>query len=185
ILKKAAIFDTLADAIKDIHYCLATTARERGMTKPIFSPESGIKKITAHLKRNHKTAILFGAERTGLENHEVAPASGIIEIPLNPAFSSLNLSQAVLLVGYEYFKSTQKNRIDRLHTGGSKMATKDETTTFLNYLEQSLGAKGYFRFADKTDRMKRNLENIFTRTDLTKSEIKTLFGVIKELIRKD
>ncbi|MBR6729777.1 MAG: RNA methyltransferase [Alphaproteobacteria bacterium] len=106
ILESAKCFSSLDDALKDIHFALASSARKRDMTKEIYSPEDGIKAIQQKISNGEKTAILFGAERTGLENKEIVYSNGIIEIPLNPLHSSLNLSQAVLLLGYEWHKST-------------------------------------------------------------------------------
>lgn len=183
ILEQAQIYKTLAEALNDIQFVLATTARPRGMTKPVYHPTRGIETIDQHMAKGHKCAILFGAERTGLENEELVIADGIIEIPLNPLHCSLNLSQAVLLVGYEWIKHTQHDDNSRYETGGSSLATKGETEAFLTHLETELDKRGYFRFPDKKERMQRNLRNIFTRNGLTVSEIKTLHGVINDLIR--
>lgn len=184
ILENAFVFETLEDAVADLNYVLATTSRERGMTKPVYHPEKAAHLINEKLNSNQKCGILFGAERTGLENHELIIADGIIEIPLNPAHTSLNLSQAVLLIGYEWLKS--KNKIDNSHMemGGSTPATKQDLEAFFRHLEEVLTQKGYFRFDDKKERMQRNLRNIFTRTGLTTSEINTLHGIVNELIRE-
>lgn len=186
ILRKAKVYPTLETATQDLNFILATTARPRGMTKSVYHPTKGIEQIQSHLNNNNKCGILFGAERTGLENHELIMADGIIEIPLNPLHCSLNLSQAVLLIGYEWIQKLQSGTDNSRHeTGGSLLATKQELDCFLSFLENHLNQKGYFRFPDKTDRMHRNLRNIFTRNNLTSSEIKTLYGIINNLIRKD
>ena len=186
ILEKATIFDTLTDATADLHFTLATTARERGMTKDVYTPVPAMQTISEKLMQNQKCGILFGAERTGLENHELVMADGIIEIPLNPLHCSLNLSQAVLLIGYEWFKISGniQNNI-RHEMGGSDTATKSEVEVFLNRLELELDKRGYFRFFDKKERMQRNLRNIFTRNNLTTSEIRTLYSVVNNLIREE
>lgn len=185
ILEQAKIYDSLQDALADLHFVLATTARRRDMTKPVFAPQEAIENINAHTANLEKTGILFGAERTGLENSEVIMANGIIEIPLNPLHASLNLSQAVLLIGYEWFKSTRKPAQSHLETGSSQIADKAETDAFLKHLETELEKRGYFRFSDKRERMSHNLRNIFTRMPLTSSEIKSLHGVITDLIRPE
>lgn len=182
ILEKATIFNKLEEAIGDLNFVLATTARERGMNKHRFTPEPAMCLLQEKLSAHQKCGILFGAERTGLENHELVMADGIIEIPLNPLHCSLNLSQATLLVGYEWFK------LDKSHTkitNTNPPATKTELDFFLKHLENQLEKRGYFRFFDKKERMSRNLRNIFTRNNLTTSEIRTLYSVINDLTREE
>ncbi len=185
ILETAKVYTTLAEAVADTHFILATTARQREMTKPVYNPTPAMDLIATHLTAGGKTAILFGAERTGLENNELVIADGIIEIPLNPLHCSLNLSQAVLLVGYEWFKKNNKKDNTHFETNGAQPATKGELDALLTHLETELEKRGYFRFADKRERMSRNLRNIFARNQLTQSEIKTLHGVINDLIRPE
>ena len=186
ILEKATVYNTLIEATADLHFTLATTARERGMTKDVYTPVPAMQLVNEKCGIGQKCGILFGAERTGLENHELVMADGIIEIPLNPLHCSLNLSQAVLLIGYEWFKiSSDIKNIIRHEMGGSEPATKSEVEVFLTRLETELDKRGYFRFYDKKERMSRNLRNIFTRNNLTTSEIKTLYSVINNLIREE
>ncbi len=183
ILEKATVYSSLEEALSDIHFALATTARPREMTKPVYHPGKAIPLLTERVKNGQKTALLFGAERTGLENDELVLADGIVEIPLNPKHCSLNLSQAVLLMGYEWFKGTHDHDNSHFETGGALPAEKQELTAFFAHLETALAERGYFRFPDKRERMQRNLRNIFTRNGLTKAEIKTLHGVVTDLIR--
>jgi len=183
ILEQARVFNSLDEALADIQIVLATTARPRDMTKPVYHPEKGIKICAQSIQKRIKTAILFGAERTGLENDELVPADGIIEIPLNPKHSSLNLSQAVLLIGYEWFRQTWDHDNTHLATGGSGPATKVELNAFLTHLETALDERGYFHLPAKRERMQRNLRNIFTRNGLTSAEIKTLHGVVIDLTK--
>ena len=183
ILQKALIFNSLDEAIADLNFVLATTARERGMNKVVYTPEPAIKLMQDKTAQGQKCGILFGAERTGLENHELVMSDGIIEIPLNPLHCSLNLSQAVLLIGYEWFKSTDEKKSSEQST--NIPATKAELDFFLKHLENELEKRGYFRFFDKKERMQRNLRNIFTRNNLTTSEIRTLHSVVNDLIREE
>ncbi len=185
ILEQAKTFETLEDAIADIHYVLATSARKRDMTKEIFSPEDGIKMINTIASQKKKIAFLFGAERTGLLNTEIVLANGIVEIPLNPLHASLNLSQAVLLLGYEWYKSQLKNSNSRLEMGTAKLATQEEYLALFSHLETALEKRGYFRFKDKKERMKHNLRNIFLRNHLTSPEIKTLHKIFTDLTRDE
>jgi tRNA/rRNA methyltransferase len=181
ILQHATVYESLTDALTDINFLLATTARPRDMTKPVYHPEKAIRLCLEKTSKGMKTALLFGAERTGLENHELILADGILEIPLNPKHSSLNLAQAVLLTGYTWFSGIQNVDNSRFASGASKPASKAEVALWLNNLKQDLDKKGYFHFPDKRERMEHNLENIFTRIDLTQAEIKTLYSVLKVL----
>ncbi|MDD3668925.1 MAG: RNA methyltransferase [Alphaproteobacteria bacterium] len=181
VLENARVFDSLPQALADVRLVLATTARRRDMTKPVHTPSKAVKLLRAAADRHQKAAVLFGAERTGLENDEIVSANGIIEIPLNPKHRSLNLSQAVLIVGYEWFKSRRTADASHLETGGSPPAAHAETEAFLGCLEEALAARGYFRWPDKEARMKRNLRNIFMRPALTSAEIRTLHAVVKKL----
>lgn len=180
ILEQAIVFDSLLDALADIQFSLATTARIREMVKPVFTPDFAQKELVQHIQAGQKCAVLFGPERTGLENDDLVMMDGLINIPLNPKHTSLNLSQAVLLIGYEWYKrmSVQEKHLE---TNGAFVATKEKLNHFLTHLEEILSQKGYFRFPDKEERMKRNLRDIFTRSTLTDSEIKTLYGVLDYL----
>lgn len=184
ILTHAQVYDTLQDALADVQFVLATTARRRGMTKPVYHPEKGICLCADYIRQGARTALMFGAERTGLENDEIVSADGIIEIPLNPHHCSLNLAQAVLLTGYTWFRATQDYDNTHLETGGAVPADKREVATFLNRLQTVLDERGYFHFPDKRERMQFNLRNIFERNHLTHAEIKTLHGVLNHLIGK-
>lgn len=181
ILEHAVVYETLEDAVADRQFVLATTARPRDMTKPVYHPEKAMTLCAE--KGAQKTAVLFGAERTGLENDELIMADGIIEIPLNPKHCSLNLSQAVLLVGYTWFRLTADHDNTHLAMGGSEAASKVELEAFLTHLEKVLDQKGYFRLEAKRERMSRNLRNIFARNQLTSAEIKTLHGVVIDLAK--
>ena len=183
ILEQAKVYDSLDEAIGDMQVVLATTARPRDMTKPVYHPEKAIEICRSQIASGSRVGILFGAERTGLENPELIMADGLVEIPLNPNHCSLNLSQAVLLIGYTWFRQTEDHDNSHLATGGSLPATKQDLSAFLMHLEKTLDQHGYFRFPAKRTRMQRNLRNIFTRAELTHAEIKTLHGVIDDLTR--
>ena len=182
ILLNARVFDSLEEACSDLTCLFATTARIRDMVKPVYTAESAVPRLAEQLEKGGRTGILFGPERTGLENDEVAFTDGIIEIPLNPEHTSLNLSQAVLLVGYECFKGLLLKRISVAHETDVP-ATKSEMDMFLTHLETLLQERDYFKIADKKPRMLRNLTNIFTRNALTAQEIRTLHGVLNALTR--
>lgn len=184
ILKNAKVFDTIPQAVADLKKVYATTGRVRDMVKPVFTGQGAAADIAGLMRLNGKSGVLFGPERTGLENDEVAYADAIVEIPLNPKHCSLNLAQAVLLVGYEVFKTQIDAADERLETGNSEMANKDETEHLFMHLEQALDSAGYFKVPEKKPRMVRNMRNVLMRTRMTSQEIRTLHGIVEDLLRK-
>lgn len=177
----AQVFDTLADAIADCHYVYATTARLRDMVKPVFTPDGAARDITERQTTDQQTALLFGAERSGLSNDDVALSHAIINIPLNPAFSSLNLGQAVLLVCYAY-QNIIDDTADRTQpTGDSAPASHDDLLHLMDRLEAQLDHKGFFRSPDMKPSIVRNLRNTLSRAEMTAQEIRTFHGVISVL----
>ncbi len=176
VIENAAIFDTVEEATKDLKFVLAATARNREMTKPTYNLPEGCEKLA-----NHKTGILFGCEKAGLLNDDIALCDGIITIPLNPHFSSLNLAQAVLICCYSWSTQTtfQPPSTER------DICSKDDLYFFLNSLETSLKEKGFFdKTPQKEERMKRNIKNIFSRNGLTETEVNILHGILKALTKK-
>src|ERR1700733_13017726 len=105
ILRNAKIFDTVEAAIADLNYVYATTGRPHDMVNRIFTPRAAIPDMTLRIKSDQKVGVMFGRERTGLVNDHIALASALITIPLNSEFMSLNLAQAVLLIGYEWYQA--------------------------------------------------------------------------------
>ena len=181
ILENAVVYNSTQDAIKDLHQVFATTARHRDMIKNIYTAEQAAKEIAS--SQSQKSGILFGRERTGLENDDVSLCNAIIEIPLNPNHCSLNLSQAVLLVGYEIFKQSSSAPSNQLITNKTDIATKEQINSLLSYLDSKLEDFPILKNQEKAPRIKRNLHNIFTRSQITEQEINTLFGVFKHLTK--
>ena len=179
ILEQAKVYSNLEDAVSDFHYIFATTARVRGIKKAVYSPEEGMNMAFEKVSGDQKVGILFGPERTGLENDDIILANSLVTIPLNPIHSSLNLAQAVLLIGWTWWQKCLNKDSQTI----SKIlpANKKELNIFLNFLIELLENKRYFRIKNKEESMKNNLKNIFARSDLTSSEIKTLYRVIKYL----
>ncbi len=134
--------------------------------------------MRAYLAAGEPCGVLFGPERTGLVNDDVALADTVLTVPLNPAFCSLNLAQAVLIVGYEWFTEATPAPPELLHTGKSRPATKEELANFLAHLEQALAASGFLRDPAKRPRMMRNLKSLFQRARCTEQEIRTLHGIV-------
>jgi tRNA/rRNA methyltransferase len=129
-----------------------------------------------------KVGVLFGRERTGLVNDQIALASAKITIPLNPEFASLNLAQAVLLIGYEWRQAQDTTPARQLHTGSSRPAERAEYLNFFQRLEAELDARGFFVAPDMRPTMTRSLQNMLQRAEMTEQEIRTWHGVISALI---
>ena len=184
ILYNAKVYSSTEDAISDIQWLAATTARHRDQIKPIYSAEFAAQTICKNQQNNIKSGIMFGPERTGLHNKDVSFSNVIINIPLNPKHCSLNLSQAVLLVGYEYFKTQTNITPAKLETNRTEIADKLKTLMFCDHFESLLSDCGAFKLDEKKEKMTTNLRNIFTRCQLTKQEIDTLYGAINHLTKK-
>lgn len=184
ILQNALIFSSTQDAIKDLTDVYATTARRRNQIKTIYTAQKAAQNINAQIKQGAKFGIMFGPERTGLENDDISLAEAIIEIPLNPEHTSLNLSQAVLLVGYEWYKTQINVKDEEFVTNATKLATNEQLMNFFNFLEEKL--VDYKNLSDEQKRptLLRNLHNIFTRNRMTEQEINTLYGIISYLSNK-
>lgn len=194
IIEKATIHATLEDALKDMTYVFATTARPRGMIKEVMTPEQAGTDMRRRIGRGEKLALLFGRERWGLNNDEVSLADMIITAPVNPAFASLNIAQAVLLVGYEWYKheATSLGQATPelpalegpgLVTPDTRPATKDELYGFFHHIETELDQAGFFKTAEKKPGMIRNMRNLFARAELTEQEVRSLRGMVASLTR--
>jgi tRNA/rRNA methyltransferase len=181
VLEKAQLFETTAAAIADLHTVFATTARRRDMSKDVFSAAGAAAEMRA--APDQRFGVLFGGEAKGLKNDDIALADAILEIPLNPAFSSLNLAQAVLIVGYEWSRPRLEGEPAYLAMPGTRPATKDELIGLFEHLERELDAGGFLHVREKRPTMVRNLRNLLQRARLTEQEVRTLRGVIASLTR--
>ena len=182
LLDNASVFPTAAAAIGDLHYTYATTARERGQAKAIMTPSVAMPECAAHHARGEKHGVLFGPERTGLDNDEVALADAILTFPVSPGYGSLNLAQAVLLVGYEWFRSESGGAPPFEVPQRSPPASRESLLAFFENLEAKLDERGFFRPASKKVLMRRNLRNIFHRRGLTTQDVRTLWGAVVRLV---
>jgi tRNA/rRNA methyltransferase len=184
VIDATQVFETVEAAIADLHFVYATTARERDGFKPVRGPVEAGRTLRAKFVAGERTGILFGRERWGLKNEEVGLADEIVTFPVNPAFASLNIAQAVLLMSYEWMKSGLED-VDATPFTSNAMtpATKDEVLGLFAHLEDALDARGYFRTPDKKPKMVENLRALLTRRDFFSEEIHVLRGVIKSLDR--
>jgi tRNA/rRNA methyltransferase len=178
ILDDAVLYDALEAAIADCTLVLATTARGHDQAKPVIDAPGAARLAAPRIAAGENVGILFGRERTGLENQEVALADQILTLPVNPAFASLNLAQAVVIVAYEWFKHATAGALPFAMPEKSSPASKQQLLSFFASLEQELEKVEFFRPPDKRATMQINLRNIFTRLQLTQQDIRTLHGVI-------
>ena len=181
VLDYAKFYDTTAEAIADLEVVYATTARVRDMVKPMVTPRQAAVEAVERAAQEQKVGVLFGKEAKGLTNDDIAISDAILHLPLNPAFASLNLAQAVLLIGYEWFTmndDTEGRYLYKSPGKTSRPATKEEVIGFFEHLEEELDNSGFLRIAHKRATMVRNIRNIFTRVELTFQEIQTLRGVV-------
>lgn len=181
VLERAEVFPDLASAVADCQHVFACTARERGQSKPVVGADVAAGRVATAMASDEEVAIVFGPERSGLENDEVGVADTIITFPVNPAFASLNLAQSVLLVGYEWF------RIAHLASPPpsepkSPPATREAVLSFFDFLKHELDNVGFFAPAAKRPVMTRNMLNIFHRLTMTEQDVRTLRGAIAALI---
>ncbi len=182
LLDRAKLFATVEEAVADLHFLWATTARERGQGKRIVAPQTAMQESAARSAMSETHGILFGPERTGLDNDEVALADAIITFPVNPAYASLNLAQAVLLVAYEWMRASSGDQPPFSAPNPSPPAKREMVLSFFAYLEAELEKSGFFRPAGKHPIMRRNLRNIFHRIGLTEQDVRTLRGALVRLV---
>src|SRR5215470_5394871 len=178
VLERAELFDTVEQAVADLDLLYATTARAHDQAKPVMGPQAATSEIAAHVGGGAKAGILFGRERWGLTNEEVARANRIITFPVNPGFASLNLAQAVLLMGYEWFKLSTEGVLPFAMPERSERASQHQLDAFFENLVRELDRVEFLRPAEKRDTMLVNLRNIFSRMEPTKQDMHTLHGVV-------
>jgi tRNA/rRNA methyltransferase len=181
ILDDAALYGTVEAAIADCTLVLATTSRAHDQAKPVIGPDAAASLLAPHVATGESVAVLFGRERYGLENHEVALADRIVTFPVNPAFASLNLAQAVAVIAYEWFKLASGGALPFAMPQKSEPAGKEQVQAFFANLERQLDQIEYFRPLDKRATMLVNLRNIFARMQPTQQDIQTLHGIVVAL----
>ena len=180
-----SLYDNIKDATADISYLLATTARIRDMNKPVFNTKDGIEKLIHVQNMGNRTAIIFGAEKSGLNNQDLVKADALINIHNNKNFSSINLSMSVLIICYEWFLNTSKNnKLSDIKTNKQEiMPSKNELNYFIDRLISILDNSDFFSPDEKRKVMINNIEAIFTRNNLTLQELNTLHGILSSIIR--
>jgi len=179
VLDNVKLFNKTSDALADLNLIYATTARDRDMTKEIVTPEVAAREIRAI--DSTRCGILFGGEAKGMKNEDIVLANKIVITPLNPGFTSLNLSQAVLLLAYEWYKLADDTPDIELRMKDTRLATNEEMLMLFEHLESELDHHGFLRVKEKRPVMVQNIRNVFQRANMTEQEVRTFRGVIKSL----
>ncbi len=197
VTQNAIVYDSMEEAVGDLTYVYATTARPRDMHKPVVSPQSAAREIHQRSKAGEgRSGLMFGRERWGLNNDEIALSDAICMAPVNPEFASINIAQAVLLLGYEWFKQGnsgslgRRTQFDGMDGEGMGMAAKDtrpatkkELIGFFEHLEKELDHAGFLWPPEKRPNMVRNLRHMFQRLQATEQDVRSLRGIVSSLSR--
>jgi tRNA/rRNA methyltransferase len=181
ILDQARLTATTEQALRDAKYVLASTARPRDMEKPVLGPREAMAILREHARAGRKTAILFGPERTGLENAEIMRADAIVTLPISPRFPSLNLAQAIATLVYEWRVGEGDAPPAKFDDQLDEPATQEELEGLFLHIEAEADASGFYRPPEKADIMKRNIRNALLRARFTDQEVRTLRGLVKSL----
>ncbi|UCH75883.1 MAG: RNA methyltransferase [Rhodospirillales bacterium] len=183
VIERARVHQSTEDAISDLRRVFATTARPRDMVKTVMTPDSAAAAMHQAQADGDRCGVLFGPERMGLENDDIALADTVIEAPLNPAYKSLNLAQAVFLVAWSWFRLGDESPGSRIELGATRPATKEELLNFFTRLEAALDECGFLRPPEKRPSMVRNIRNMFQRMQPTEQDLRTLHGIVAGLFR--
>jgi tRNA/rRNA methyltransferase len=181
ILDDARVYASVTEAVADLHHVFATCPRPRHIVKPVLTARGGAAEMRQICARDLRAGILFGPERAGLDNDDMACADALIRYPLNPAFMSLNLAQAVMILAYEWWTAADETMPRTLMTNETRVATKGDLENFLAHLVAELDECGFLRNLPKRPGMVRNIRHFFQRGEVTEQELRTLHGMVTEL----
>jgi len=181
ILDAATVHPDVADAVADLHRVFATCPRPRHIIKPVLTARGAAAELRAVCARDLRAGILFGPERAGLDNDDMARADSLVRYPLNPDFMSLNLAQAVMVMAYEWWTADDPTPLRDFMTNETRVATKGQLDGLLTHLVAELDASGFLRNLPKRPGMVRNIRHFFERGEVTEQEIRTLHGIVTEL----
>ncbi len=184
VLDTAGMFADLDAALADCDFVLATTARGRELTKPVYTPEAAMELVRAMTGAGKRVAVLFGPERAGLENDDIIRANAIVTVPVNPDFFSLNLAQCVLLLAYEWRRQTVEVPAMVMEMAGADYANGAEIAALADHFEERLGVAGFFFPELKAPKMKQSLRNMWSRLGLTRAEVQTFHGMLRQIAYK-
>ncbi len=181
VLDFTGIFDSVQGALADCDYVFATTARGRELTKPVVTPERAMLMARELAQAGKRVGVLFGPERAGLENADVAQAQAVVTVPVNPKFFSLNLAQSVLLMGYEWLRQGASVPAEVMALGRTEFANGQEVLRLGDHYEERLEAAGFFYPEAKAAGMKLALRNMWSRLGLTRAEVQTFHGMLRQI----
>lgn len=181
ILDALTLHATVGEAVADLHHVFATCPRPRHIIKPVLTARGAAAELREICSRPLRAGILFGPERAGLDNDDMADADALIRYPLNPAFMSLNLAQAVMVMAYEWWTATDTTPAREMMTNETRVAPKGDLDNFLTHLIAELDASGFLRNVPKRPGMVRNIRHLFQRGEVTQQELRTLHGIVTEL----
>lgn len=186
IIHAAKLFETTREAVADLHYVYASTARDRRLSKPQLDPRTSMGDAAERAGQGQRTGILFGPERSGLENDDIALAQAIVTVPTDPDYSSLNLAQCAVLLGYEWYSTQGRAHVPQTNDKWQGTpAQQDELNGFFDQLEAALDATYYFKVEAKKPRMWRNLRTTFQKANLSAQEVHSLRGMVAALVKGD
>ncbi len=180
LLENATVHASTQEAIADLSFVLATSARSRGQMKRVLAPDAALADVAARLRAGQGVGILFGRERTGLENDDISLCDALVTFPVDPAFASLNLAQAVLLVGYEWTRASESLAIPFMANPSTPPATRAALTGLFEHLEAELEAAEFYP-PDKKPVMTRNMRDMLLRMSPTEQDVRTWRGAIRAL----
>jgi tRNA/rRNA methyltransferase len=181
VLDQAGLFPDVASAIADCDFVFATTARGRELVKEVVTPERAMQMARALGAEGKKVGVLFGPERAGLENDDIVLANAIVTVPVNPDFPSLNLAQCVLLLGYEWGRLGSETPASMMELARTDFASREEVGRLADHFEERLDAAGFFFPETKAEGMKANLRNMWGRLGLTRAEVQTFHGMLRQI----
>tara|TARA_R110000868_G_scaffold326802_2_gene587800 strand:+ start:3689 stop:4498 length:810 start_codon:yes stop_codon:yes gene_type:complete len=181
VIDNAQVFATLEEALSGLNLVYATTARPRDMFVPVHGPDAAMQMAKAHIASGHSCGVMFGRERTGLTNEEIALAGEIVTFPVNPAFASLNIAQAVLLMSYEWMRANSETDIAQFQAPQDPPARKEELIGLFQHLEGALQAANFFRPPEKKNHMVSTLRALFHKGGYSQRDITILRGVVGAL----
>ena len=184
LLDHAGPFAYVRAAVADCDYVLATTARGRELTKPVMTPEHAMSVARVMAAEGKRVGVLFGPERAGLENDDLALANAIVSVPVNPDFPSLNLGQCVLLMGYEWRRQSVTVPPEILAMAKTELASGMDIHRLGDHFEERLEDAGFFHPPDRVPSMKLSLRSMWSRLGLTRAEVQTLHGMLRQLVRR-
>jgi len=183
LLDEAMLVDTLPEAVSDAHFVFATTARSRDMTKPVMSPERAMQLTAEKIADGQRVAVLFGPERAGLENADVALANAIISVPVNPEFASLNLAQCVLLTAYEWRRASEEVQAETVEMSDTEWANQHDIEALAAHYDARMDEAGFFFPEHKAESMRQTLRNFWSRMPLTTADTRLLHGILRQMVR--